>query len=223
MRGSLCWVLLAFLTLAIRSSLCGADEPTAASVTTVHGTVPDLVGNWLVIGDVVQPQGGQGMSVASLWEVTAADGTPNLVVRWVKLPQAVQDGLDAANKAQRPWDPTAADLGAIRDGWSTLPPGEAAPVRTEVTITGKDAFTDVMKGDEKFKDAQFIIQMIVNFAPAPGRPIRDVYLYGAMEPLPNGWRGNYGSASVAGAPVPVPITLQGTFRAYRLEQTRRGF
>jgi hypothetical protein len=50
-----------------------------------------------------------------------------------------------------------------------------------------------------------------------GRPIKDVFIYGAMAQQPDGWSGNYMSASVAPTPVPVPITLNGTFRIYRLD------
>src|SRR5262249_38106294 len=61
--------------------------------------------------------------------------------------------------------------------------------------------------------------------PGGGRPIKDVYLYGALQQQSDGWTGNFMSASVAPTPVPIPITLNGTFRLYRLDsvQPRGGF
>jgi hypothetical protein len=54
--------------------------------------------------------------------------------------------------------------------------------------------------------------------------MKDVMLYGATAETPDGWKGNYASATVAAAPFPIPISFGGTFRMYRLDAVpQRGF
>src|SRR5262249_61328946 len=109
------------------------------------------------------------------------------------------------------------ELQDLRDGWATLSPLDRGIGQIETKIMGSDAFDATAKGEARMKDALFIVQQTADFRPGGGRPIKDVYLYGALQQQPDGWTGNYMSASVAPTPVPIPITLNGTFRLYRLD------
>ncbi len=193
-------------------------EAPPTFTTEVKGTVPDLTGRWLIVAQVNLPQGtGSGVGVASFWEVAPVDGKPALTLRWVGLPPAQRQALDAANKETRAWEPTVADLQDVRDAWDTLPPEPRGAASVATTISGADAFSEEMRGDAAMKDSLFIVQQLVSFHPGPQRPMRDVLVYGAKERLPDGFRGNYASATVAAAPFPIPISFAGTFRMYRLE------
>jgi hypothetical protein len=218
------------VTLVLSPPLAGAaDEPAPAEpaptyTTEVKGTVPELVGRWFVVSQLSLPQGDQPVAVVpSFWEVTAPEGKPTLTVRFVKPPPSIGDAIEAANKERRTWEPGLQELQALRDGWNTLAPEDRGVATVETTVTGKDAFTDAIESDEKMKDAQFLIQVIINFSPGGQRPMKDVLLYGAKESQTDGWRGSYASATLAAAPFPIPISFVGTFRMYRLESVpRRG-
>jgi hypothetical protein len=200
------------------------DEPPPEQTTHVAGTVPDLVGRWLFVARVeVAPNSPLVTTTTSLWDVTLADGKPVVTLRQVDLPQGVQESLAKASAAHTAWEPTAPDLADLGGAWANLPVAERGVGHVDTKITGSDAFDEVMKGEERLKDARFVVQQVVDFRPGTGRPIKDVFIYGALEQRPDGWSGNYMSASIAPTPVPIPITLNGTFRAYRVESaTGRG-
>jgi hypothetical protein len=212
-------LLLALLAPGARA----ADEPAtteapAPSTTEVKGTVPDLAGRWFTVAQLTVPKSEQPVAlIPSFWDVNTAEGKTTLTVRFVHPPQQIADALAAANKDKRGWEPTVQDLQLVRDSWSTLAPEDRGVANAEVVITGKDAFTELITSDEKMKDARFLIQMTMNFTPGGQRPMKDVMLYGATEETPDGWKGNYASATIAAAPFPIPIAFGGTFRMYRLD------
>jgi hypothetical protein len=216
--------LLALLVLlgALWPFPARCDEPPPEQTTHVAGTVPDLVGRWLFVARVeVAPKSPLVTTTTSLWDVTLADGKPVVTLRQVELPHGLQESLGKASAAHTVWEPTPRELADLGEGWASLPAAERGIGHVDTKITGSDAFDDVMKGEERMKDARFVVQQVVDFRPGTGRPIKDVFIYGALEPLPDGWSGNYMSATIAPTPVPIPITLNGTFRAYRLESVAK--
>jgi hypothetical protein len=217
MRWLIVWMALAGISYC--PAWCEEQSGTQPQQTTqVAGTVPDLAGRWLVVTRVeIAPKSGLGTTTASLWNVTTAGGKPEVTLREASLPAALQASLDKANAAHAVWEPSAAELRDLQQAWDGLPALDRGFGHVETKITGSDAFDDVMKGEERMKGARFVVQQIVDFRPGGGRPIKDVYIYGALEQQPDGWSGNSMSATVAPTPVPIPITLNGTFRAYRLD------
>jgi hypothetical protein len=197
----------------------GAPAPSGPQYSTqVKGAVPDLAGRWLAVTHVLPPQGGSTVyTVVQPWEVTVADGKPQLTVRFVKLTPPLEEALAAANKDGRAWEPGEADLRALRDAWSSLPSSGQDAARVDTVITARHAFTPEIAADEQMKGAAFLIQITVDYNPGPQRPMKDVFLYGVIAAEPFGYRGNYASASVVPAPVPIPIALKGTFRLYSLD------
>jgi hypothetical protein len=204
------------LASAFWSARCG--EPPAQQTTQVAGTVPDLVGRWLVVAEVEGPTKTEpAATTAALWDVSAPGGTIDVTRPQVDLPPDLKQAVERANKERTHWEPSVRQLQDLRDTWQNLPVIDTGVGHVETKVTGSDAFDSVMKGEERMKGARFIIQQIVDFLPGGGRPIKDVYIYGGLEERPDGWSGSYMSAGVAPSPVPIPITLNGTFRAYRLE------
>jgi hypothetical protein len=233
MRVSVGSVLVGWvLAFALAMPAAGADpaapsgSPTPSTPqysTQVSGTVPDLAGRWLAVAHVSPPQGGSTVyTIVQPWDVTVAEGRPQLTVRFVKMTPPLEEALAAANKDRRPWDPDEAGLRSLRDAWDSLPPGGQDVARVETVITGKDAFTAEMSSDEQMKGAEFLVQITVNYNPGPQRPVKDVFLYGVTGSEPSGFRGAYASASVIPAPVPIPIALKGTFRLYRVDAPAGG-
>jgi hypothetical protein len=219
MRRWLAYLLVLVMLAPWTLPLLAADQPGEAPPefgTTVQGAVPDLVGRWLVVGQLSLPNGGTA-AFTHLWEVTNAGGKANLEERFVTLPKPLADALQQANARNRAWEPSGDDLQILSDSWPTLPPERRSVASVETTISGKDALTDVMKGEEKIKDARFVVQMSISFNPGPQHPMKDVMLFGATEQVPDGYRGNYESVTVAAAPFPIPIQFGGTFHMHRLE------
>ena len=190
-------------------------ETPPEQTTAVHGTVPDLTGRWLVLSHIAV--GDNVRTVAALWDVTAPGGTPRIEVRFVALPATLQASLDQANEANSRWEPSGQQLQDLRDAWATLAPEARGASKVEIIIDGRDAFDDVLKKDETAKDSQFVIRQVVDFIPGAQHPIKDVLVFGVTEQFPDGFGGKYVSATIAAAPIPVPITFKGTFRMYRLE------
>jgi hypothetical protein len=216
--------LLAWLVLLGMLSPCPAycDDEKVEQTTQITGIVPDLAGRWLLVSRVeIAPSSALGTTVAALWDVTTADGKPVLTLRQADLPPSLHDSLEKANTAHVAWEPSARELADLGAAWGSLPVADRGIGRVETKITGSDAFDDSIKSEERTKGARFVIQQVVDFRPGVGRPIKDVYIYGVLEERPDGWSGNYLSASVAPTPVPIPITLNGTFRAYRVESVAR--
>ena len=192
----------------------GESPPT--SKTTVQGAVPSLVGRWLVVAHASLPNG-RTIASTQFWEVTNAEGGPNLEDRFVTLPKPLADALEEANAANRAWEPSQADLQALNDHWSELPSDGRSVASVEATISGKDALTDLMKSEAQIANADFVILIVVAFQPGPQRPVKEVSLFGATGQLPGGYGGNFENVTVAVAPFPIPIQLGGTFRMFRIE------
>jgi hypothetical protein len=218
-------VVLVVLCLAPALALL-ADEPPSAPAPTqkteVLGAPPDLTGRWFVLADLNLPEN-KHLNVPHFWQITK-DGEVVVDDRQVALPAAQKAALDEANKGHTTWTPSAADLEAIRDEWAALPAEDRGVASLEHRIVGKDAFDEMLKNEELMQNATFVVQQSGDFRPNEGRPVREVLLWGALEPTPDGYSGNHMSVAVAAAPFPIPISFKGTFRMYRMESVAsRGF
>jgi len=223
MRQARWLVALVLLTVASQRAL-GDEQPASPPAppptqfsTKVVGTVPDLTGRWLMVANLAVPGGGPGVVPITLgFDVTRSSDSPKLTARWGGLPPAVKASVDAAYNARQPWEPTPEQLNEVRDQWTTISPDHPPVASYDTTITGSDAFDDVAKKEEKMKDSLFIMQLVTNFVPGGGNPVKDVMVLGARDRLPEGYGGNYASATLAAAPFPVSVAFNGTFKLYRL-------
>lgn len=220
MRSAVAWALSVLMAWALAATAVQSDDATnhPRFSTRIEGTVPDLTGRWLVVTQVrtsQAPSGGNGS--AQLWEIENAGGGPQLVVRDARLPPALQTALDAANEARRDWEPDARQLSELRDGWATLPGYDRGVASVDTVITGRDAFTDMIKSDDQMKGSDFVIQIVADFTAGPNRPIKEVLLFGVTGRTSFGYSANSASATIAPGPVPIPIVLKGVARLYRLE------
>ncbi len=231
MRALLAVGLLAALAAPIR-----AQQPTTTTIATTTtttlppppeqhvkllGTPPDLTGRWLVVGDI-EAGAGRRPTVA-FWDVSKTpEGTPDLRVRLVGLPPALQKAFDDAGNRQQAWTPTAADLATIAANWDHLPEQHQPIGRIDTEIAGRDGFDEGMKTEPTTKDAVWIVRQVATFLPSGTPMIRQVFVYAALAPSEDGYTGNYALLMLAAAPFPIPISLKGTFHAYRLPAPSRG-
>ncbi len=109
-----CWVRRAAGAVVLLALLApdASGQPTEG--TAVEGNVPaDLVGRWLVV-EQNRLQGGMVHPFARLWEIRQGPDHLELVLRRVRLPEALSTKLVAAGRANRPWIPADGDLSRNR-------------------------------------------------------------------------------------------------------------
>ena len=197
-------------------------QPAAPTQTTeVAGTVPDLTGRWFVRGSLSINQGeGQpaaSVTVPAVWTVTSEGGRQQITMRFVKLPPAVQQAMDAANEKHVAWTPTLADLQAVQAEWERLPADDRGVATVKTRLVGHDAFDETITSDEHLKDGQWAVVQVTDYLRGVGRPLKEIQAYAATQRTERGWSGSFLSSTIAAAPFIVPITFRGTFDLYRLD------
>jgi len=222
--------MVAPIALLTAAALAQVAPPTAqpgavaapAQETVVEGTVPDLVGNWFAVAHLEIP-GGRKRTAPAFWEITRnAEGRLRLDVRFLKLPPAQQEAMDEANKAERVWMPSPADIDGVGSAWDGLAAEDPKLRSIDTTLTGRDAFTETIKAEPRTRDALWVVQQTYNFDASAAPSIRQLFVYGVTAAADGGYTGNFTTTLIAAAPLPLPITFQGTFDLHRLGAPRRG-
>ncbi len=182
----------------------------------MRGTVPSLLGRWLVASVVKLPNNTE-RPIPSVWEIVPGEGHENLTIRFVDLPAPQKQTIEELNKKGQGWTPTAADLRAIASQWDDLPVSTAAAVAEVATeIVGRDGFDDAFKTEPKSKDAVWVIRQALTMQRSAAPVVRGVNIYATLDEKDGVPRGNLVTATIAVAPFPVPITFEGSFALYRL-------
>jgi hypothetical protein len=196
-----------------------SEPPSSAAPvqeTRVTGTPPDLTGHWLSVA-WLEKSDKTLTSFPTFWDITEREGKPVLTHRFVTLPPAQKDALDKSNLAGRAWQPSPEDLAQIRAAWDVLPAEETHVARVTNELIGRDGFDDSLKTEGRTKDASWVMRQRKDFDALGAPVIREVAIYSALAPDDGGFSGNFDSATVAAAPFPIPISLKGSFRLYRLD------
>jgi hypothetical protein len=207
---------LAVVLLAMVLASARADAPAAVSETTaVKGRVPlDLVGRWLVAHDARLPTG-KLRPFVRLVEIRQGAEHLELHLHQVELPDDLKARREQAAAAGESWHPTPDDLAIVTGRWAGLAPIPSDLDHVENELFGADAFTDELKHDEETRDSDAAIVTKEFFSGA--QPVKStIAIYGVRERSPAEFAGTFVSTSIATAPFPLPITLRGAFRAYRL-------
>jgi hypothetical protein len=214
MRRSSTLALAALLAASVASAAGDPNTPAPVQKTTVRGAAPDLVGRWLVVGIV--DAAGTKRVVTVLWDVGRRDGQLDLRVRFARLPEAQQASADGANAKGEGWTPSADDLAAIGKAWDALREYDSLLREVDTTISARDAFDETLSTDAATKDAIWAVTQTRLPRPGTGAMIRQADVYAAREASDGGYAGSYATVVLAAAPLPIPISLKGSFRLYRL-------
>jgi len=189
--------------------------PPPEQHTVVHGTLPkDLAGRWVAVGWIELP-GGRARTTPTLWEIEQDDQLA-LTIRFAPLPPAQQKALNDANTADQRWQPSPADIAQLAAAWDTLPTSDPRMVSIETEIVGHDGFDQSLSSDAKTRDAAWVVRQLEQFHPSASPTIKTINVYAALEPREGGYFGNFTTATIAAIPLPIPITLNGTFQLYRV-------
>ena len=92
-------------------------------------------------------------------------------------------------------------------------------------IVARDGFDQSFSNDAKTRDAAWAVRQSEKYHPSAAPAIQTVNVYAVLEPREGGYFGNFTTATIAAVPLPIPITLSGTFQMYRLDvgAASRGF
>jgi hypothetical protein len=199
-----------------------ADSPTTTTApapvvqkTEVKGNVPaDLVGRWLVVGLVKLPEG-RVRPVARAWEIRPGPENLELVLSLHPLPASVNQKVAAAGDAGTSWTPDADDLRLVAAGWDGAPTLGADTTGIENRITAAEEYTPEYRADAVTRDTKLAILVQENFTGRSGA-LRSISVYGVRDETSNTLGGTFVTTTLAAAPIPIPITLNGDFTAYRV-------
>ena len=181
------------------------------------GTLPeDLLGRWLIVGWIALKGGDTGKTTTSLWDVTKED--EQVVFREVfrGMPSDINAKVVEANAGDNVWRPTPADIAEIARSWDSLPEHDPKLATLRNELYGKDGFDRDFKNEEQTKDAIWAARQSGNFRRSASPSVKSINVFGATEAKDGGYAGNYTAATIAAAPFPIPIKLEGKFQMYRV-------
>jgi len=210
------------LALLLATAPALADSPTTTTVpapvvqkTEVKGNVPaDLVGRWLVVGLVKLPDG-KVRPVARAWEIRPGPEHLELLLSLHPLPGSVNQKVIAAGDAGTSWAPDAEDLRLVAADWDGAPTLGADTTGIENRITTSEEYTPEFRADASTRDTKLAIVLQENFTGRSGA-LRSISVYGVRSETPTTLAGTFVTTTLAAAPIPIPITLNGDFTAYRV-------
>jgi hypothetical protein len=140
----------------------------------------------------------------------------------VALPASVEDTLQKAQKAEKPWTPTAKDLTLLKSSWSSLKPSGRDEInKIEWAVKSADKFDEGLQTDPTTKDAKFAITANQEMLPKPGVAKTNILVFGAREIGKESIKGAHVRAMLAGAPFPITVEMKGLFTMHKLADLPR--
>lgn len=135
----------------------------------------------------------------------------------VDLPKAIQDEIDAKNKAEEIWEPSPKDLALLKSSWKALKPRTKTEYsRIQWKVIEHKYLEGGMLQDEQTKNAKFVISGDAALIGGPGQANRNIIVYGANKVSDTVLEGGHVRAIMTAAPFPMPIDMKGRFKMYRL-------
>ena len=117
--------------------------------------------------------------------------------------------------------PTEADRRTVAESWGKLPPA-SDHVSIETKLAAAGAFPPELRDDDTVEDASLAIVTTENFT-GRERVAQTISIYGVRERTATTLAGKLVTTSLAIAPLPIPITLKGDFRAMRVDVAPRSW
>ncbi len=141
----------------------------------------------------------------------------NVALLDVDLPKSIQDEIDVANKAEKPWEPSEKELALLKSSWKTLKPkAKTEYSRIQWKVVEHKYLEGGMLQDDRTKNAKFVISGDATLIASPGQANRNIIVYGANKVSDTVIEGGHVRAIMTAAPFPIPIDMKGSFKMYRL-------
>lgn len=137
----------------------------------------------------------------------------------IEFPKTIQDSLEKAQKAEKPWLPSAKELALLKSSWGRLKPSKRDEYsKIEWKVVAADKFDEGLQMDAATKDAKFAITSDQDMIPKPGVPNKLILVFGAREIGDGIIEGGHVRAMMASAPFPIPIEMKGKFMMYKVTE-----
>jgi len=239
MRNASVFTVLGLTTAWCLIAGAAAKPPDFAQATQVEGKVPvNLAGAWFLYAQA-EFVGGKSRALAPELLAVSQKNERDIVLRIldVQLPKSIDEPYKAANRKPKAWEPTAEDIKLLRNQWSKLPPAtnkdlHASDVvydRVEFTLASPEKYDEVFSAADPgiadaLKGSLFAMQVVEKYRPqptAPGENIAQVMerrsIYVVRSTSDSVLEGKQFTGYVAAGPgLPIPISLNGPFKLYRL-------
>ena len=192
-------------SIAKAKEIVAAEEKKSGSIP-VQTETGEVEGRAKVIVPTVPPR--RQISPDDYAEVAFID---------VDMPKSIQESIDKAQSAGKPWNPSAKELAQLKSSWSTLKPKNPSEYnKIEWKLTAADKFDDNLQTDEQTKGAKFVIAANEEMIPKPGVPKTNVLVFGARKIQGDVIEGGHVRAMMASAPFPLPIEMKGSFKMFKI-------
>jgi hypothetical protein len=231
--------VIALLVLTSCSSAVAVPQQDFTQETKVDGKVPvSLGGAWFLYAQA-RVQSGRAIALSPQLFTVAQKGNRDVALHLldVEFPKSIDEPYRASLRKPKAWEPSPADIALLRKDWSKLPPDTTKDVhandvaydRVEFTLASPEkyaeAFPDV--GDavqEALKGSVFALRVIEKYRPLPVAPEEKIAqvmerksMYVVRRASDSVLEGEQFTGYVAAGPgVPIPISLAGPFKLYRL-------
>lgn len=237
-------VLLALARVAFGAPTAPAAAVPFEEKTTVQGTVPlDLSGVWFVVAHArmaKDPSVEKYRTFPQLIRIEPkADGSLNMHLLDVRLPGKLGPTIKALNDKLEPWQPSPDDLKLITKELPRLKPvpdkdkdvvaGDVAFAQVQFTVASPDRYAEVFpRQDPSMADAlsetAFMLQVVESYRGLPlpqGSNVAPLMqrnsIYGVRNAAANLLEGRQVLGFIAaGIGQPIPISVAGNFRMYRV-------
>lgn len=221
-------LLVAIVLLALLPSTgCGDSEQASSGAaapptvsTKVEGEIPEaLHGRWFLVVRLQSPDRVIAMP-ATLEIARGTDGSITVDLQTGgTLPIDVQSIVEKKAGADTAWRPDENLLSRVASTWDAPPSSDdAVPASIDYTLVTPDHYEAAFSDDERARASEAVLTSMRAPRPLPGQnvPARIVDIVFFQRLQPDILEGDYLSVQVVGAPVPVPIVIDGHYTAYRL-------
>jgi len=169
-----------------------------------------------VVGWIGMKDDEHAKTTTALWEFTREDAQIVFVEAYVEMPPRIATLITEANAEDKAWRPTPEDIAEIERTWSKLVERDPQLSTQRNEVYGPDGFDRDFKSESSMKGAIWAVRQTGNFRKSAAPTMRSISVFGATEARDGGYAGHYTAATIAAAPFPIPIKLDGKFQMYRV-------
>ncbi len=215
-----------------------AKAPGFVQATQVQGKMPvSLGGAWFLYARAEFSGGKSRALPPQLFTASQKDGQVSLHLLDVQMPKSIDEPYKAGNRQPTAWEPTPADVAGLRKQWSKLPPatnkdfraGDVSYDKVEFMLVSPDKYNEVFSGrdpgiEEALSGSVFALRVVEKYRPLPAPPGQNVAqvmerrtIYVVRSASDGVLEGKQFTGYVAAGPgLPIPISLTGPFKIFRL-------
>jgi hypothetical protein len=226
------------------ASAIAAKPPDFAQATWVVGKAPgNLGGAWFLYAQAQFKTVSRALPPQLITAAPGPDGGVDLKLLDVQLPKAIYEPFQAANRKPQAWEPSPQDIALLRKEWAKLPPmtdkdwrkSEREYDRVDFMVVTPEKYGETFADQppdihQELDGSVFTLVVVEKYRPhavEPGENVAQAMtrktMYVVRKTSDSLLEGKQFTGYVAAAPgVPLPISMTGPFRMYRLAKAKTG-